>query len=113
MKTILRSAKKTVTIEQGQPTVIIGERINPTGRKKLAEALLNEDMDYVRREALQQVEDGADVIDVNVGVAGGNEEKLLPMVVKVVTEAVDCPICIDSPHPKALPLALGIRPAAP
>jgi len=113
VKTILKGATKTVTIERGLPTAIIGERINPTGRKKLAEALLNEDMDYVRREAIQQVEDGADVIDINVGVAGGNEEKLLPMAVKVVTEAVGCPICIDSPHPKALPAALAICPGRP
>lgn len=113
MKTVLKGTKKTVTIERGQPTVIIGERINPTGRKRLAEALLKEDMDFVRQEAIKQVEDGADVIDVNVGVAGGDDDKLLPMAVKIVSEAVDCPLCIDSPHPTALPAALEICPGRP
>ncbi len=113
MKTVLKGTQKTVTIERGQPTVIIGERINPTGRKKLAEALLKGDMDYVRNEAIQQVEDGADIIDVNVGVAGGDDDKLLPLAVKTVAEAVDVPIAIDSPHPTALPAALKICPGRP
>ena len=113
MQTVLKGTAKTVTIERGQPVVIIGERINPTGRKKLGEALLNEDMDYVCREAIQQVEDGATVIDVNVGVAGGDEDRLLPMAVKAVSEVVDCPLCIDSPHPTALPAALKICPGRP
>ena len=113
MKTVLEGKKKTVTIERGGPTVIVGERINPTGRKKLGEALLSGDMDYVRNEAIKQVEDGADVIDINVGVAGGDEEKLLPMAVQAVSEVIDCPICIDSPHPTALPKALEICPGRP
>ncbi len=113
MQTVLKGTVKTVVIERGRPVVIIGERINPTGRKKLGEALLNEDMDYVRREAIQQVEDGAEVIDVNVGVAGGDEEKLLPMAVRAVSEVVDCPLCIDSTHPTALPAALKICPGRP
>ena len=113
MKTVLKGTEKTVTIERGQPTVIIGERINPTGRQRLGEALLNDDMDFLRQEAIKQVEDGADIIDVNVGVAGGDEDKLLPMAVKAVSEAVACPICIDSPHPTALPTALEICPGRP
>lgn len=100
-------------IERGQPTVIIGERINPTGRKKLAEALGNEDMDYVQRQAVKQVEDGALVIDVNVGAAGIDEEKLLPMAVQAVAEVVEVPLCIDSTHPKALPAALKVCPGRP
>jgi len=113
VKTVLKGTQKTVIIERGQPTVIIGERINPTGRKKLGEALLKGDMDYVRDQALQQVADGADVIDVNVGVAGGDEDKLLPLAVKTVAEAVDVPIAIDSPHATALPAALKICPGRP
>lgn len=113
MKTVLKGTGRTVTIERGQPTVLIGERINPTGRKKLGEALLREDWDYVRNEALQQAADGADIIDVNVGVAGGDENKLLPLAVKIVTETVDLPIAIDSPHPTALPAALKICPGRP
>jgi 5-methyltetrahydrofolate--homocysteine methyltransferase len=113
MKTVLEGRTKIVTIERGGPTIIIGERINPTGRKRLGEALLAGDMDYVRNEALKQVEDGADVIDINVGVAGGDEDKLLPMAVQAVSEVIDCPICIDSPHPTALPKALAICPGRP
>lgn len=113
MKTVLRGRAREVIIERGRPTVIIGERINPTGRNKLAEALLNEDMEFVKREAIKQVEDGALVIDVNVGAAGVDEEKLLPMAVKAVSEAVDVPIAIDSTHPKALPAALEICPGRP
>ncbi len=67
----------------------------------------------MRNEAIKQVEDGADVIDINVGVAGGDEEKLLPMAVQAVSEVIDCPICIDSPHPTALPKALEICPGRP
>ncbi len=113
MKTVLKGTAREVIIERGRPTVIIGERINPTGRKKLVEALGNEDMGYVRREALKQVEDGALVIDVNVGAAGIDEEKLLPMAVQAVAEAVELPLCVDSTHPKALPVALKVCPGRP
>ncbi len=113
MKTILKGTTKEVIIERGRPTVIIGERINPTGRKKLAQALGNEDMGYVRKEAIRQVEDGALVIDVNVGAAGIDEEKLLPMAVQAVAQAVEVPLCIDSTHPKALPAALKVCPGRP
>ncbi len=113
MKTILKGTAQTVTIERGRPTVIIGERINPTGRKRLAEALLNEDMEFVCREAVKQVEDGASIIDVNVGASGVDEEKLLPMAVQAVAEAVDVPISIDSTHPRALPAALKVCPGRP
>lgn len=113
MQTVLRGPSSEIIISPDKPIVMIGERINPTGRKKLGEALLSGDMDYVRNEAIKQVEDGADVIDINVGVAGGDEEKLLPMAVQAVSEVIDCPICIDSPHPTALPKALAICPGRP
>ena len=70
METVLRSARKTVTIGPGNPTVLIGERINPTGKKRLAAALAEGNLDVVVSEALAQVEAGADVLDVNVGAAG-------------------------------------------
>ena len=95
METKVSSATKEVIIDINRPTVLIGERINPTGRKKLTEALKTGDLDMVRREALEQVAAGADIIDVNVNAAGVEDVKLLPEAVKVVMEAVDAPICLD------------------
>ncbi len=113
METVLKGAKTTVVISRGGPTVIIGERINPTGRKKLAASLTAGDLSIVRKEALKQVAEGADVIDVNVGAAGVDEVKLLPEVVKVVAEAVDVPLCIDTANPQALAEALKVCPGRP
>jgi 5-methyltetrahydrofolate--homocysteine methyltransferase len=113
MKTTVSSATKTVTIGDGQPTVIIGERINPTGKKKLAAALLESNLEVVRQEAIQQVAAGADILDVNVGVAGVDEVALLPEAVKIVMEAVDVPLCIDSANPEALQAALEVYQGKP
>lgn len=114
MQTILRSASKQVIISPEKPTVLIGERINPTGKKKLAEALLQGDLDYIVAQAKAQVEAGADVLDINVGTPGVDEVALIPRVVRAVMEAVPAPICIDSADPKVLRAALeahrGIAP---
>ena len=107
MLTRLSSAAKEVLIGQG-PTVLIGERINPTGKKKLAAALMEGDMDVVRREAIAQVEAGADVLDVNVGVAGLDQVKMLPIALKTVMDVVDVPISIDSNNPEVLEAALKL-----
>lgn len=109
METVLKGKGKQVIIGDGRPTVIIGERINPTGKKKLAAALLAGDLDIVRREALAQVEAGADVLDVNVGAAGVDEEALLPQAVRMVMETVDVPICIDTANGAALAAALAVH----
>ena len=106
METILKSAQKTIIISPMRPTVLIGERINPTGKKRLAAALAAGDLDIVRQEALAQVEVGADVLDVNVGAAGVDEVALLPKAVRLVMETVDAPVCIDSANPEALRAAL-------
>ncbi|AET69000.1 Pterin binding enzyme [Desulfosporosinus orientis DSM 765] len=106
--TEVRSKNITVTIGRDLPAVIIGERINPTGKKKFGQALLAKDYDYVRREAIAQVEQGADLLDVNVGVAGVDEVATLPEVVKIVAETVDVPLCIDSANPVALAAALKV-----
>jgi 5-methyltetrahydrofolate--homocysteine methyltransferase len=104
MKTTVTSRTKEVVIEGGRPTVLIGERINPTGRKKAA---LQEGMfELICWEALDQVESGADILDVNVGVAELNEEALLPEVVQCIMDKIDVPLCIDSANPKALEAAL-------
>lgn len=109
METVLKGTGKKVIVGGGQPTVIIGERINPTGKKKLAAALLAGNLEIVRREALAQVEAGADVLDVNVGAAGVDEVDLLPKAVRMVMETVDVPVCIDTPDAKALAAALAVH----
>ena len=113
MKTAVTSATKEVVIGDGGPTVLIGERINPTGKKLLAEALKNGDMDFIRREAQDQVDAGADILDVNCGMFGVDEGILLPSLVKVVSETVEAPICIDSSLPEAIAEALKICPGKP
>jgi len=109
METILKSAHKTVIIGPEKPTVLIGERINPTGKKRLAAALSEGNLDIVRTEAEAQVEDGADVLDVNVGATGVDEVDLLPKAVRLVMEMVKAPVCIDSANAEALRAALAMH----
>jgi 5-methyltetrahydrofolate--homocysteine methyltransferase len=113
MQTILRSASKEAIIDIEGPFVVIGECINPTGHKKLGEALQKRDFDYVRNLALRQVQAGADVLDVNVGVPGMDEVALLPEVIQIVASTVDVPICIDSANPKALAAGLAVAAGKP
>ena len=113
METKVTSDKKEVIISIDRPTVIIGERINPTGRKKLSEALKSGDLEMVRKEALDQVAAGADIIDCNVNAPGVNDVELLPKAVKVVQEAVDAPMCLDSPNTAAIEAALKVYKGKP
>lgn len=113
MQTTLSSDKKKVTIDTAGPMVIIGEKINPTGRKKMAAALLSGDFDYVRELALGQVAAGAEVLDVNVGVPGMDEVALMEQVVKLVAGWVNVPLCLDSPNPAALAAGLKVAPGKP
>jgi 5-methyltetrahydrofolate--homocysteine methyltransferase len=106
--TTLSRENSTVGIGLGLPTVIIGERINPTGKKKLAAALQAGDYSYIAREAVRQVEAGAHVIDVNVGVPGIDEPRVLREAVLAVMAAVDVPLSIDSADPEALAAALSV-----
>jgi 5-methyltetrahydrofolate--homocysteine methyltransferase len=108
METRISSKTREVVISDTGPTVIIGERINPTGKKKLQEDLLAGRLDVVRAEAVQQVADGAHVLDVNVGATGVDEVVLLPEAVKAVMEVTDVPLCIDSGNPRALEAALKV-----
>ena len=108
MHTTVSSAAREVTIGVDRPTVLIGERINPTGRKKLAASLAAGDMEMVRREAVIQVEAGADILDVNVGSSGVDEVGLLSRAVQAVMEAVDVPLSLDSDSPAALEAALKV-----
>ncbi len=113
METRVSSPKKEVIIGDNQPTVLIGERINPTGKKKLAESLKAGDLEIVRKEALAQMQAGADIIDVNVGVFGIDEAALLPKAVQAVMETVDTPLCLDSSNPDALEAALKVYKGKP
>jgi 5-methyltetrahydrofolate--homocysteine methyltransferase len=108
METILRSRQQRVAIGPQHPLVVIGERINPTGRKKLARALEEGNLKMVQEEALKQVHEGAQVLDVNVGVSGIDEPRLLSEAVQAVCEVVEVPLCIDSALTKALEAGLGV-----
>ncbi len=108
MKTIVSSATNEVLISAEQPTVLIGERINPTGKKRLAAALQAADMTLIRKEAIAQVKAGADILDVNVGATGIDETILLPEAVQAVMDVVDVPLSLDSDNPKSLEAALKI-----
>ena len=109
METVLLGRGKKVVISDDRPTVIIGERINPTGKKKLSAALVAGDLEIVRKLALGQVEVGADVLDVNVGAAGVDEVDLLPRAFKLVMETVDVPLCIDTADIEAMAAALAVH----
>ncbi len=113
METILKGARETVTIGPEKPTVLIGERINPTGRKRLAAELVAGKVEIVKAEALDQIAAGADVIDVNVGAAGVDQVAVLPRAVEMVQEVVDVPISIDTPDPAALAAALKVYQGKP
>lgn len=101
--TRLCSATRTVLVA---PTVVVGERINPTNRKGFAEELRRGETRYVRDQALQQVAEGARLLDLNVGLPGLGEAALLVKVVRAVEQVVDVPLVLDSSDPVALESAL-------
>jgi 5-methyltetrahydrofolate--homocysteine methyltransferase len=108
LTTIISSTQQTVEISRNNPTVIIGERINPTGRKKVLAALQEGNFDLVRQDAIDQVAAGAAILDVNAGVPDADEPALLQQVLRTVIEVTDVPLCIDTANPKALAAALSI-----
>ena len=87
---------------------VIGERINPTGKKRLQQALLEDDTDYLVEMAIRQADAGADLLDVNVGYPGVDEVTMLPKAVKAIQAAVDLPLQLDTTNPKALEAALRV-----
>jgi 5-methyltetrahydrofolate--homocysteine methyltransferase len=113
METRIASAAQEVIIGGDRPTVLIGERINPSGNKRLAEALRRGNLEVVRNKALAQVQAGADIIDINVGTFGVDEITLLPRAVQAVMDTVQVPLCIDSANPAALEAALKIYKGKP
>jgi 5-methyltetrahydrofolate--homocysteine methyltransferase len=108
LTTIVSSKTQTVEINRGNFTAIIGERINPTGRKLMLKALQAGDFDIVRRDAKSQVAAGAKILDVNAGVPGADEPALLKQVITTVMDTVDVPLCIDTADPEALEAALSM-----
>ena len=113
METVLKGKTREITVSTDGPIVIIGEKINPTGRSKLQLAYQEGDFEYVKQLAESQVAAGADLLDVNVGVPGLDEVALLPKVVEAIASAVDVPLCLDSANPKALAAALEVTPGKP
>lgn len=106
----ITSKEKEVQFGVGLPTVIIGERINPTNKEDLADELREEKFDLLKKEAIKQKESGADILDINVGADGVNEEEILPKAVIIANEITGLPICIDSSNPIAIEEALKIYP---
>lgn len=108
LTTVVRSESEEVQISRDLPTVMIGERINPTGRKVLQQQLLQGDFSMIRNDALMQVEAGAAILDVNAGVPKADEPALLVEMIKQVQEVTQVPLCIDTANPAALESALKI-----
>lgn len=106
--TTVASKTKKVQISRDLPTIIIGERLNPTGRKSLSAALKEGDFELVRRDAVAQVAAGATILDVNAGIEEADEPRLLRQLMRVVMEVTEVPLCIDTTDPKALAAALSI-----
>ena len=103
---VVSSASRTVTI--GDIPVIIGERINPTGKKKFKEALRNQDMDYILDEGLKQEAQGAHILDVNAGLPEIDEPAMMEAIVKELQSVTNLPLQLDTSDPAALERALRI-----
>jgi 5-methyltetrahydrofolate--homocysteine methyltransferase len=108
MHTVLSSATKTVTIGDDVPFVIIGERLNPTGRKIFQEKLRADDLSTINIDVADQVAGGCDMLDVNMGVPLTDEPALLARAIKLVQSLTDLPICIDSSVIEALDAGLAV-----
>ncbi len=108
MHTVLSSATKTVTIGHDLPFVIIGERLNPTGRKLFQEKLRADDLSTINIDVADQVAGGCDMLDVNMGVPLTDEPALLARAIKLVQSLTDLPICIDSSVIEALDAGLAV-----
>jgi len=113
MTVLLKGRGEPLSLDPYGQVRTIGERINPSGRKKLQQALANRDWAYVASEAQRQVEAGADIIDVNAGGPGIDEVVVLPEVVRAVSEAIAAPLCIDTRVPAALEAALAVSTGRP
>lgn len=113
MHTILRGNVKEIVIGIDRPFVMIGEKINPTGRKKLAAALTEGNFDYVWQLVENQIAWGAEVLDINVGVPGLDEVATIPKIIDLVKSIADIPLCLDSGNPDVLAAGLAVTPGKP
>lgn len=107
---VLASERKSVEIVTGDRFLVIGERINPTGKKKLQAELRDGKLDLVRQMAMEQEENGAAILDINMGMNGIDEKQMMLEAVYEVTSASDCPLCIDSSYTEVIEAALRIYP---
>ncbi len=107
-RTVISSATRTVVIGQDNPFVIIGERINPTGRKLLAEEMKQGDFSRVERDVLAQVQAGAHMLDVNAGIPLADEPAILARTIQLVQSLTDLPLSIDSSIVEALEAGLAV-----
>ncbi|MDO9529884.1 MAG: homocysteine S-methyltransferase family protein [Syntrophales bacterium] len=106
----LSSARKFIVLEKDKPLCIVGERINPTGKKALQQELLDGKMSLIRQMTKEQKRDGAGILDVNVGVPGIDEVKTMHEVVSLLSTITDLPLVIDSSNIEAIETALRIYP---
>lgn len=107
---MLTSERKSVEITLDERFMVIGERINPTGKKKLQAELKEGSLNLVRTMALEQEENGASILDINMGMNGIDEKEMMLRTIYEVTSTVDCPLCIDSSHVDIIEAALRIYP---
>ena len=107
-RTVLSSATKEIVIGFDAPFCVIGERINPTGRKLLAEEMANGNYDRVQSDAIAQIEAGATMLDVNAGIPLANEPKILAESIKLIQSFTDIPLSIDSSIVEALEAGLAV-----
>jgi 5-methyltetrahydrofolate--homocysteine methyltransferase len=113
MHTLLKGKSKEVVIGIDRPFVMIGEKINPTGRKKLGAALMEGNFDYVRQLVENQIAWGAEVLDINVGVPGLDEVAIIPKIIDLISSITDMPLCLDSGNPAVLAAGLAVAPGKP
>jgi 5-methyltetrahydrofolate--homocysteine methyltransferase len=112
-RTVVSSATRDVVIGFDQPFTVIGERINPTGRKLLAEEMRNGDFSRVERDVLAQVEAGAHLLDINAGIPMADEPAILARTIQLVQALVDVPLSIDSSIVEALAAGLAVYQGKP
>lgn len=107
---VLASERKNVEISLDGNFIVVGERINPTGKKKLQAELREGKLEMVRNMAMEQEENGAKILDINMGMNGIDEKEMMEQVIYEVSSTVDCPLCIDTSHVDVMEAALRIYP---
>lgn len=107
---VLASERKNVEISLDGNFTVVGERINPTGKKKLQAELREGKLELVRNMAMEQEENGAKILDINMGMNGIDEKEMMEQVIYEVSSTVDCPLCIDTSHIDVMEAALRIYP---